>query len=192
MIDTIGQRYVQRSAFERQFIRCDGELRFLDGPFRPVRFAPEAEREKYIDLAMSHAATAAGWFAVAALPFSFVLFLLPPGLLLFGLLFDAIMIYAIIHVAPEVRSKRQRVRALVNRWPVAEAASPSRYFQRFWSGESFSKVSARDRRVLFWSGLLFTAGGGLLIAANIGIIGWPSLAMGILSFIVAGLAQRAA
>jgi hypothetical protein len=192
MIDAIGHRYVQRSWFERQFVRCGGQLRFLDGPFRSARLAPEAERDKYIDLAISHAATVAGWIAVTALPLGFILFLLPPGLLLFGILIDAIMVYAITHFAPEARSKRQRVRALVNRWPVAEAASPTRYFQGFWSVDSLSRISAHERRVLFWSGLFFAAGGGLLIAADMGIIGWPGLAMGILSFVVAALAQRAA
>lgn len=192
MIDAIGRRYVQRSWFERQFVRCEGQLRFLDGPLRSPRLAPEAEREKYIGLAISHAAAVAGWIAVTALPFGFILLLLPPGLLLFGILFDAVMVCAITRFAPEVRSKRQRVRALVSRWPIAEAASPIRYFQRFWSVESFSKVSAHERRVLFGSGLFFAAGGGLLIAANIGIIGWPGLAMGILSFVVAALARCAA
>lgn len=71
------------------------------------------------------------------------------------------------------------------------AADGWRLFSSLWSGASFARISAPERRILIGSGLFFTSGGIMLAAMGVSI-GWLALAMGLLSLIVWALAARAA
>lgn len=193
VIEELGRRFVQRSWFERQFVHNGNELRFHDGPLRSVRAARNDERNEYIELAMRHAIAVAGWTQAVLLPLGMISvpFLLSLRWMAPGLLIDIAIGWCIIRYMPDIRAKRRRVRSLVERWPVVAPASIRSYFKVFWTTESFAKTGARERRVLFWTGLFFTAGGILLVLVQSGI-GWFGLARGLMSLIVATLAHRAA
>ena len=193
IVDEVGQRLVHRSWFERQFVRSAAGLHFREGPFAPVRIAPEAEQEQYIDLAMAYSVAVAGWHSVILFPLALVTtpFISSFPQLLAALTVDALIVWMAARYVPEVRGARRRVRDLVARWPVVAPPAVGGYFSSMWSGGSFARISARERRILLGSGLFFTSGGAMLAVMG-SPIGRLALAMGLLSLLVWALAARAA